>query len=450
MTTSTSRTTLGHTWLSSDRLLARFVRRRVVAFLQIEAAGAIVLLVATVGALIWSNSPARASYASFWHTSIALTAGSQGITQDLRHWINDGFMTLFFFVVGLEIKRELVAGELRDRRAALVPAVAAIGGMVVPAAIYLAVNGRGPGHAGWAIPMATDLAFALGVLTLLGPRVPQPMKVFLLTLAIVDDVGAILVIAAFYSGRLSAGWLICAIGLVAFMVLLKRAHVRSLPVYAALGLVVWLATFEAGVHATIAGVVLGLLTPGRAHLPAIEAQEEAVDTIEARADLSLDEARRVGYLTRESVPVTERLEDALHPWTSFVIVPIFALANAGIPLSRHLLGGGWSIAGGVVAGLVLGKIFGIAGGAWLAIRLGVGSMPRGATWRHMIGVAALAGIGFTVSLFVTGLAFPDVDRQNQAKVGILVASVLAALVGSTLLSIRRHADPAAGARSQVS
>jgi NhaA family Na+:H+ antiporter len=320
---------------------------------------------------------------------------------------------LFFFVVGLEIKRELVAGELQDRRAALFPMVAAIGGMLAPAAIYLAINAGGPGHAGWGIPMATDIAFALGVVALLGRRVPQSMKVFLLTLAIVDDIGAIVVIAVFYNGGLKFGWLAGAIALVACIALLKRVRMRWLAVYAVLGITLWIATFESGVHATIAGVVLGLLVP-------------------ARGD----------------APLAERLEHWLDPWASFVIVPIFALANAGIPLSRHVLAGGWSIAVGVVAGLVVGKVVGITGAAWLTVRLGIGSMPPGATWRHVFGIAGVAGIGFTVSLFVTDLAFSDVPRQHQAKVGVLTASVLAALIGSTLLILaaRRtaRAEPGTG------
>lgn len=350
-------------------------------------------------------------------------------------------MTLFFFVVGMEIKTELVDGELRDRRAAVFPAVAAIGGMALPALIYLIINGRGAGNAGWGIPMATDIAFALGVLALLGSRVPQSLKVFLLTLAIVDDIGAIVVIAVFYSGGLAVAWLGLAAALLAFMSLLQRIHVRSLPVYAVLGCAVWFATFESGVHATIAGVMLGLLTPARAHLPADAAGEAAVDTIEASSDISIADARRVSYLTRESVAVTERLMNALHPWTSFVIIPLFALANAGIPLSRHSLAGGWSIAGGVVAGLVLGKVVGISGAVWLALRFGLGSMPEGATWRHVVGVAALAGIGFTVSLFVADLAFADADHRQQAKVGVLAASVLAAVLGSSLLVLAARRPP---------
>lgn len=435
---------LRRTWLWSDRLVARFVRQRVLTFLQIEAAGGVVLLLFTIAALIWANSPVKASYSSFWGTTVALRAGGYGISQDLRHWINDGLMTLFFFVVGLEIKHELVEGELQDRRAAIVPAAAAIGGMLVPAAIYLLLNGGGPGHTGWGIPVATDIAFALGVVALLGARVPQSMKVFLLTLAIVDDIGAIAVIVIFYSDDLNLNWLAVAGGLIVLMAVLKRIKVRALPVYVLLGTAVWLTTFESGVHATIAGVALGLLAPAVAHLPAGEAGEAAVTTIEARPDISTDDARDVRYLTRESVPVTERLETALHPWTSFLIVPLFALANAGIGLSRSVLSGGWSIAGGVLLGLVLGKVIGVTGAVWLMQRFGVGSIPQDATWHHVIGIGALAGIGFTVSLFVTDLAFVDPRHQAQAKVGVLAASVAAALVGSLVLSAAaRRSEPSA-------
>lgn len=420
------------TWLDSDRVLARFVRHRVVAFLHVEAAGGIVLAVAAVVALVWANSPWEASYASVWNTTVVLRVGSFGVTEDLRHWVNDGLMAIFFFVVGLEIKRELVAGELRDRRAAVLPAVAALGGMVVPALLYLALNPSGPASRGWGIPMATDIAFATGVLSLLGSRIPSSLKLFLLTLAIVDDIGAIVVIAVFYTGDVSIGWLTAAVALVLVMALLKRAHVRSMPVYVVIGCAVWLATFRSGVHATIAGVALGLLAPARPHLSEVEA-EPLVDTLEGPGDIAASDVRRVNYLIRESVPVTERLEDLLHPWTSFAIVPLFALANAGIAVSGDAISGGATVAVGVVVGLVAGKVIGISGAVWLAGRLGLGGLPAGASWSQVVGVSAVAGIGFTVSLFVTGLAFAGHVLQGQAKIGVLAASALAAVIGTMIL-----------------
>ncbi len=420
------------TWFDSDRRLARLLARPVQRFLDTEAAGGILLLTATVVALVWANSPWKAGYEALFATSIGLSIGDFELREDLTHWINDALMALFFFVVGLEIKREWVAGELRDRRAAALPVVAAVGGMVVPALLYLAVNAGGKGAGGWGIPMATDIAFALGVVAVLGRRVPASLKLFLLTLAIVDDIGAIVVIAVVYSGAIALSWLAGAVAVVAAVVVLRRAHVTSHVVYIGLGVGLWLCVFESGVHATIAGVVMGLLTPARPFQADLEA-EEIVDTLEDRSDLSADDVRRVSFLIRASVPLTERLEVALHPWTSYLVIPLFALANAGVRLEADSLTSPGPVALGVVIGLVVGKTVGVAGAAWLATRLGVANLPSGTTWVQVVGVAALAGIGFTVSLFVAGLAFDAGDVRDEAKVGILVASVIAAAIGSAIL-----------------
>ena len=422
------------TFLQSDRPLAR-AALPLVRFLRIEAAGGILLVGATVAALVWANSPWQASYTSFWATTIRVEVGTYVFEQDLTHVVNDLFMAVFFFVVGMEIKRELVVGELRDRRSLALPAMAALGGMIVPAAIYLAFNASGAGSRGWGIPMATDIAFAVGVVTLLGGRVPGSVKVLLLTLAIVDDIGAIVVIAIFYSSSVSFGWLALAAAVVLTIVVLRRGRVWYHPIYVALGVALWLCMFESGVHATIAGVVMGLLTPARPFLPRVET-ERIVDTLENQPELQPDDVHRVSFMIAESVPLTERIERALHPWTSFVVVPVFALANAGIELTGDTLSGGSSVALGVVLGLVVGKTVGISLFSWVACRLGVASLPSGAGWPQLVGVAALAGIGFTVSLFVAGLAFaPGSRTEEQAKVGILVASVLAAAIGAVVLSV---------------
>jgi NhaA family Na+:H+ antiporter len=373
----------------------RFVVRPLQLFLQTEAAGGILLLLAASAALIWVNL-APGSYENLWDTELTVGAGRWTITEDIRHWINDAAMALFFFVVGLEIKRELVAGELRDRRAAVLPAAAALGGMVVPALIFLAVTAGGAGSRGWGIPMATDIAFAMGVLAVVGRGLPVGLKLFLLTLAIVDDIGAILMIAFFYTDTVSIDALGIAVGLLAAVVLLRRLGVRWGPVYLILGVAVWVAVFESGVHATIAGVVLAMVTPAK---------------------------------------ISPRLEQIIHPWTSFLIVPMFALANAGVRLAGAGLDDATSreVAAGVFVGLVVGKIAGITFGAAVATRLGIARLPEGVGWTQVIGVAALGGIGFTVSLFIAGLAFTDGPLLSPSKVGILSSSLASGVVGSVLL-----------------
>jgi len=393
-------------WRDSRRPLARFVVQPVARFLQVEAAGGVLLLAATIAALVWANSPWSAGYRGTWDAVVSLGVGPFHLAESLGHWVNDGLMALFFFVVGLEIKRELVNGELANRRHAALPALAALGGMVVPATIFVALNAGTPGARGWGIPMATDIAFALGVLTLLGRRIPGSVGILLLGLAIADDIGAIVVIAVFYTEQISLGWLAAAVAGLAVVTVMRRAGVWYVPAYVLVGAVVWLCTLESGVHATIAGVALGLLTPARP----------------GRRDVG-------------DVSVAERLETALHPWTSYVVIPIFALANAGIPLSTTALRDATSsrLTIGVVLGLVAGKVIGITSFAWLAVRLRLARLPDELRWGHIVGMGALAGVGFTVSIFVAGLAYDDVLAQDEAKVGVLVASVVAAALGSALL-----------------
>ncbi len=422
------------TWLRSDRFLARSVARPVNRFLQVEASSGLLLAGASIVALVWANSPWAASYRHLWSTGLTIGLGAHAITEDLRHWINEGLMTVFFFVLGLEIKQELTSGQLTKPRDAAVPAAGALGGMLVPALVFLAFNLGGVGVDGWGIPMATDVAFALGVLALLGSRVPPELKVMLLGLAIVDDVGAIVVIAAFYSNGLDGGWLAAAVGGLLLVVVLRRARVRYLPMYVVLGCGIWLATFESGIHATIAGVALGLLAPARPFLPAVDADRIA-DELSADQAVTAADLRDISFRVRESIPVTERLQDVLHPWTSYLIVPMFALANAGVALSADGLGDAATspITLGVVVGLVLGKLVGVAGAIALAVHFGVGRLPEGVSTRHVLGMAGIAGIGFTVSIFVSALAFDDPALSDRATIGVLTASVLAAALGSAIL-----------------
>jgi NhaA family Na+:H+ antiporter len=434
--------------LQSDRVLARFAQP-VVRFLHIEAAGGILLVGAAVVALGWANSPWEASYDSLWSTPIRVEIGSYVFAEDLIHVVNDLLMAIFFFVVGMEIKRELVVGELRDRRSVVLPAVAALGGMVVPALIYLAFNAGGEGADGWGIPMATDLAFSLGVVALLGRRVPAAVKVLLLALAIVDDIGAIVVIAIFYGDDIDPVLLVAAGGLVLLVAVMHRVRVTSPLLLVAVGFALWVVVFESGVHATIAGVILGLLTPARPMQTELET-DEIVDVLENRPELRADEVRVAATLIRGSVSACDRLIDTLHPWTSYVIVPIFALANAGIVLSSDTLVDPSEVLLGVTLGLVIGKLVGIVSFSWLAVRLGLSRLPAGARWGHIVGVGAVVGIGFTVSLFITGLAFDSPVLDDDAKTGILIASVAGACLGAACFGLvgrtagRRGSEPAIG------
>jgi NhaA family Na+:H+ antiporter len=420
------------TFLRSDRRLARAMQP-MVRFLHIEAASAIVLLVATAAALVWANSRWQDGYESFWSTTIHLEVGSYVFDEDLVHLVNDALMALLFFVVGMEIKRELVVGELRDRRVVALPAFAALGGMVVPALIYTAFNAGGPGADGWGIPMATDIAFAMGVAALLGERVPAPVKVLLLTLAIVDDIGAIAVIAVFYTDDLRLRMLLVAGAVTALIYAMYRVNVTLAVLYAVAGIALWLAVYESGVHATIAGVALGLVTPARSADGGL-ASDAASAAIDARSPC-------------------DRLIDLFHPWTSYVVLPIFALANAGVPLSMDSLRNPSDVFLGVSVGLVVGKLVGVVVFAWLAVRFGLGRLPPDTRWGHIVGLGALAGIGFTVSLFIAGLAFDPGTVQDDAKMGILIASAIAAALATATFGLltRRdeadgeHADSAAGA-----
>jgi NhaA family Na+:H+ antiporter len=371
-------------------------------FVRAEVAGGIVLLGAALIALAWANSPFSAGYERLWSTELSVGTGPLGITADLQHWVNEGLMAVFFFVVGLEIKRELVTGALRERRAAVLPAAAAAGGVLLPALLFAAIAGGGPASAGWGIPMATDVAFAIGVLALLGDRVPAGARLFLLGIAIVDDLIAIVVISVFYSASLTWGWLaVAAAGLVVVLGL-RRIGIFHIWPYALVGLLVWYATYRSGVHATIAGVALALLTPARP------------------------------FRGRE---VLTTLEHRLHPLSAWAVVPLFALANAGVDLRGGLLTQAATsrLAWAVAAGLIVGKTIGIAAVTLAAVRARLGVLPAGVRTVHIWGLSAVAGIGFTVSLFITGLAYQAAGLVSQAKVGIFAGSLASAAAGVIIL-----------------
>lgn len=442
------------TWVESDRVIPTRFARPLRRFTQLEAASGVVLLAAAFAAILWANLPVFGdSYTEFWETHLDISLGSfLHLEETLKEVVNDGLMVIFFFVVGLEIKRELRLGDLRDPRAAALPAIAALGGMLVPALIYVSFNAGTDASSGWGIPMATDIAFAVGIVALLGSRVPATAKLFLLALAIADDIGAIAVIAVFYTDDLSLPWLITGLLLLTMIWGAKRNHVRNQGFYWIVGIMVWFAIFESGVHATLAGVALGLLTPSGAYYTGREYDRKARETLDLySADDSTTPARehvehealQLAVVARESVSPLTRLEEALHPWSSFLVIPIFALANAGVVFSDISVGDALtsSVALGVSIGLVMGKIFGITLFTWIAIRLGLGVFPRGTGWADIVGLSALAGVGFTVSLFITELAFDDPLFTDQAKIGIFLGSFIAGVVGYTLLRLKPQRGP---------
>ncbi len=425
----------------SDNALAKGVVRPVATFLGRETAAGILLIIFTAIALIWANVD-FSSYDDFWHTKLSLTVGEFELSDTLAHWVNDALMALFFFVVGMEIKSELVLGDLKNPKIAALPAIGALGGMIVPAAFYFALNPSGPEASGWGIPMATDIAFAVGVLALVGNKVPKQLSLFLLTLAIVDDIGAIIVIAIFYSKGFSAAWLGWAVAGLLLMFAMQKQRVWFTPLYVILGVFVWFATFESGVHATIAGVALGLLTPARPLIPR-ESLSAAIsgDKFES-SDFGAIAVRDAQFQVRETVGVCERMIKLLSPFTSYIIIPIFALANAGIPLSGEVIGDALtsSVTLGIIAGLVVGKPLGVYVFAMAALASGVATLPAGMRKVHILAVGAVAGIGFTVALFINGLAFSDdVAIRNQATIGILLASLLATLLGFAIIKLS-HSD----------
>jgi Na+:H+ antiporter, NhaA family len=424
------------TWWPARRL-ARRALAPVERFLAIEAASGILLLAAAAVALVWANSPWRQSYTALWHVPLGLKLGPFSFERDLHFWINDGVMTIFFFVVGLEIRREIHRGELSELRRAALPLAAAVGGMLLPAGIFLALNGGRGSANGWGIPMATDIAFAVGVLTLLGKRVPPALRILLLALAVIDDVGAIVVIAIFYSSGLAPiGFLVMGGGL-ASMLAMQALGVRSAWAYVPPGAVMWAGAYAAGIHPTLAGVVIGLVTPVRAWFgPKVFAERADASVAAVREQYVEDERAMLAHLDdlnlarREAVSPVERIQHALHGWVAFGAMPLFALANAGVSLGdASFKGEPLLVFLGVSIGLVLGKPLGVLGFSWLAERLGLAALPRGVTWSQVGLVGVVAGIGFTMSIFIAQLAFPAGAYLETAKVGILIGSGAAAVLG---------------------
>jgi NhaA family Na+:H+ antiporter len=383
---------------------------RMTRFLRTEAGGGMALLAGAFVALVWVNLIDAESYRSLWSTDLRIGIGDASITENLEHWVNDGLMTLFFFMIALEIKRELVTGDLRDPKAAALPLLAAAGGVLVPIAIFLALTGSAVDSSGWGIPMATDAAFAIAVLTILGDRVAIGVRLFLVTLAVADDVAAIGVIAVAYTGDVSLGWLAVAVAGLGLVALMRVLGVARILAFVPVALLVWVATLESGVHATLAGVALALLTPAR--------------PVKGR-------------------PVLEQLENGLHPYVSFLVLPLFALANAGVELSGSSLSSPDSrrVALAVAVALVVGKFAGVAGAALLALKLRLGALPTGVDRRGLLGAAALAGIGFTVSLFITPLAYPGPPLLEAAKIGILGGSIVSCALRPLGLGTTQRAAP---------
>ena len=415
-------------------------------FLKLETSGGILLMLFTVIALIWANSPYSETYQHLWQTPFTIGLGDFVLNKALILWINDGLMAIFFFVVGLEIKREVLLGELSSVRKAALPIAAAIGGMVVPALFYILLNAGTEGAVGWGIPMATDIAFALGVVALLGSRVPLTLKIFLTAVAIVDDIGAVLVIALFYTAQISWGSLAIGFALLAVMFLMNRLGVRHTLVYVLLGIAMWVAFLKSGVHATIAGVLMAFTIPATTRLNAnqfVDGVSNALayfrDAHNPGDDVIINSKQQHAVHSLEiacekvDTPM-HRLEHALHPYVSFFIVPVFALANAGVTLSGDL-GAAIShpVSLGIILGLILGKQIGITLFSYLSVKFGFADLPEGASWQQIYGISCLAGIGFTMSLFIANLGFGESYYLTYSKIGILSASLIAGLIGWVIL-----------------
>lgn len=414
-------------------------------FFEIDEAGGILLIASSVIALVWANSPWSEAYTTLWQTELGFSVGAFQFKHTLLHWINDALMALFFFFVGLEIKREILIGELSSMRLAALPMAAALGGMLVPALLYSLVNGGGPAAKGWGIPMATDIAFALGVLGLLGKRIPLSLTVFLAALAIADDLGAIAVIAIFYTAEISLTAIIAAAGVTLLLVIANITGARSPLLYLVLGIAAWICILNSGMHASIAGVLVAMTIPSLARLRTpqfVERSRTLIDQYEkndatdavTRSDDQDGVVHALEVLCENVQTPLGRMEHELYPWVSFVIIPLFALANAGIVFGNEVSSLVTSpVTLGVLLGLVVGKPVGILLFAWLAIKLNLAQLPDKVSWRHLQGVALLAGIGFTMSIFIATMAFADPTRLLHAKVGVFAASTIAAVAGWLML-----------------
>lgn len=415
-------------------------------FLHQQASGGILLIIATVIALAWANSPFAESYHHLWHTYVKIDVGGVGLNYSLHHWINDGLMVIFFFVVGLEIKREMLVGELSTAKKAALPIAAALGGMIFPALIYTMFNPGSESASGWGIPMATDIAFVVGILALLGNRVPLALKIFILALAIVDDLGAVLVIAIFYTSNISYTSLLVGAGLIVLLIAMNRMGVRNLLVYTLVGIALWLAFLKSGVHATVAGVLLAFTIPVSSRINTKKFKNETenllkdFDNAGEHGDDVLTNSERLTIVDQiennceKILTPLQRFEHGLHPWVSFFIMPVFALANAGVAVSDELGSAlTHSVSIGIILGLFLGKQIGIFSFSYIAVKLKLASEPEGVSWKKIYAASVLAGIGFTMSLFIANLAFNSPELLNISKVGILAGSLLSGIVGFIIL-----------------
>jgi NhaA family Na+:H+ antiporter len=419
-------------------------------FFDSEVSAAILLLLASLCAVFWANSVAAKSYMDLLNTEISLFFGNFRISHSLRYWINDGLMTLFFFTVGLEIKREVLVGELASIKKAMLPIFAAAGGMVLPAGIYLALNHGTTGAAGWGVPMATDIAFSLGAIAIIGRGLPVGLRIFLTAFAIADDLGAVIIIAVFYTQHISWNYVLVATLLLLCLCLANRLATQSLPVYIFLGSGAWIAAMGSGIHPTIAGVLVALLIPAQGRYPTRQFVAEVntiMDDFQCH-DTTCDDMNNIllnsGHLTavhslelachHVETPL-QRLEHALHPFVVFIILPLFALGNAGLSMKGMTVSGsiGHPVALGIILGLFVGKPVGITLFSYIAVRSGIASLPEEVAWVHVIGAGLLGGIGFTMSLFISGLAFASPELLNFSKLGILLGSILSLIAGSLLL-----------------
>jgi NhaA family Na+:H+ antiporter len=417
-------------------------------FLHQEASGGILLIIFTVVALAWANSPWFESYHHLWHTHLVVSIGNL-LTFDytIHHWINDGLMVIFFFTVGLEIKRELLVGELSSMQKASLPIAAALGGMIVPALFYVFFNAGGDGAGGWGIPMATDIAFVVGIMALLGPRVPLTLKIFVLALAIADDIGAVLVIAIFYTSEISIMALVIAAIVLVILAFLNKLGTKSLIPYTILGIILWIAFLKSGVHATIAGILLAFTIPATARYNTKQFSDKTRGLLnkfdesgEHGENVLSNEGRQTNVMAIEKncekiLTPLQRFEHGLHPWVSYLIIPLFALANAGVTFAgMDVIGAITSpVSLGIIVGLFVGKQLGIFGFSWIAVKLKLGSLPEGVNWTKINAAGILAGIGFTMSLFIAGLAFTDESLIELSKIGVLCGSLLSGIIGYLLL-----------------
>jgi Na+:H+ antiporter, NhaA family len=430
-----------------DVITSPFVR-----FAHMEAAGGIVLLASTVLALVWSNSPWQHSYQQFFETHISIGFGKFVLTENRHEWINDGLMSIFFFLVGLEIKREILVGELSSVRKAAFPIMAALGGMVVPAIIYVALVHNQAFRSGWAIPLSTDIAFTLGLLTFFGSRIPVTLRVFVTALAIVDDIFAVAVIAIFYSSEIHYVTLAIGVACVLVSMVMNLLGVRKPVVYAAIGIVVWWAVLKSGVHATVAGILLAFTIPARTFLEKSEFLKQGrwlLDRLEAAPPNSFEE-HSVIHTLELNVQLVEsplhRIEHELQPWISFLVMPLFALANAGVDVTHNLIGAmKHPVSFGVLFGLFVGKPVGILLFSFIAAKTGLGAVPEGVSWRQIFGAAWLCGIGFTMSLFIAGLAFDDEGLLSVSKIAVLAASLVSGICGCLVLAWSRETKARASA-----